>query len=1280
MASHKPPSSREDFDVAIVCALPLEFDAAVSVLDEVWDTSGGPALGKARSDLNTYVNGRIGGHNVVLVLLATRMGKVSAAISASDLRHSYPNVRMALLVGICGGVPLPGGDTEIVLGDVVISSSLVQYDFGRRYPDGFLRKSGASDNLAGLGRELSGLINMLQNTELQRKTLRERTMANLRALQQGNPDLYSVPDPATDRVYRADYRHKHQAPDVECLCREHSQETDPVCEKAMESSCDSLGCGDEFLLPRRHLEERIAAFAKLSDPDTAEDREEAISAALEPAIHIGRVASGDTVMKSGVTRDLIAVTEEVIAFEMEGAGIWEHVPSLVIKGVCDYADSHKNKKWQRYAAGTAAAVAKAIMSLVPVADRRDLGGAGFQKPEWLVPFPPDPDFVERPDISEWLHEKSKVPGARAALVGLGGIGKSQLAIQFAHSVRDRSHVFWLSAATRATLEESFRAVAERLKLSLDGKQESVLNQVGKWLADESNGRWTVILDNLDDPSVLMEDDPRLLKALPQANHGFTIITSRSVQGADLLVGGTKNAYAIEPMSEEDSIRLFQTKLRQPAPGEDAKRLVRILGGLPLAIAQAAAYINRKAPRASAADYVRIFEEDDDRRASLLGGAENKDLRRHDGSSDTVLGTWSITFKQIQSERPAAVDLLCLLSFFDPQSIPEWALRPWYSPDPSQMPSVPVRTGLSSFSSLMASLKGKQKVTTTSDPEKKLEAWGFLLREGTAPKTPTTPTPGNGTPKPSKPSRLSFFKKNKSSSSPSTPDSPYTPGSLGSTGTPGTPFSPSATTLSSHYAEDELERDLEALFAYSLLIPTARGMLKMHPLVRHCTQLWLAQSSARDLWRQRFYLVMVQNLEAPLASGRSHMGLIPHLTPILTEEPSEPLTTRLWVILAHFVYSSAHNIHPIINHSDAFRQSELKLGEKILQVSERTLGPYDKLTLICLDRVAQALHGCREHERACEAWEELLAREEDADKDGKWVIKESRLNYARYLTKQGSLEDAERVTRELLAQREADLGDRSIDTLWSRANHANVLASMGRWDEAHAIVITLLEANWASASDNHLHMQVINICASIALKMLEGCAPVEAEPFLREMVATVEKFPENCLSWLAYSLFGHFHYMLSQCLAKQQKFSAEGTILARGMEIMAKTIPVPELNPPSLLDDLLKEASQEEGNRDPSREKMISAVIGHLQEDEERPTEFYYDIANIARRLYVQHRVDEAVKLTNSLVDHLKAHPVFGVDHRLTRRVVIFASDMEWVEERFPKRRQKEWYRPDLLGM
>jgi nucleoside phosphorylase len=81
----------------------------------------------------------------------------------------------------------------------------------------------------------------------------------------------------------------------------------------------------------------------------------------QPTVHFGLIASGDTVMRSGGRRDDIARQESTIGFEMEGAGAWDVFPCIVIKGACDYADSHKTKAWQRYAAATAAAYTKAFL-------------------------------------------------------------------------------------------------------------------------------------------------------------------------------------------------------------------------------------------------------------------------------------------------------------------------------------------------------------------------------------------------------------------------------------------------------------------------------------------------------------------------------------------------------------------------------------------------------------------------------------------------------------------------------------------------------------------------------------------------------------------------------------------------------------------------------------------------------------------------------------------------------------------------------------------------------
>jgi nucleoside phosphorylase len=105
--------------------------------------------------------------------------------------------------------------------------------------------------------------------------------------------------------------------------------------------CEDLGCETAMRVTRKRL---------INTPTT------------EPMIHFGIMGSANTVLKSGGHRDRFAKVDGIIAFEMEGAGLWEYFPSIVIKGVCDYADSHKRKGWQQYAGATAAACMKAFLA------------------------------------------------------------------------------------------------------------------------------------------------------------------------------------------------------------------------------------------------------------------------------------------------------------------------------------------------------------------------------------------------------------------------------------------------------------------------------------------------------------------------------------------------------------------------------------------------------------------------------------------------------------------------------------------------------------------------------------------------------------------------------------------------------------------------------------------------------------------------------------------------------------------------------------------------------
>src|ERR1700689_4395070 len=126
--SPSQPRDRNDFEIAIICALPLEASAVGALFDKLWDDQ---TYGEAPRDSNAYLTGVIGQHNVVLVHMPN-MGKVDAATAATSLQASFQGIQLALVVGICGGVPFGNQLREdILLGDVVISKGLVQYDLGR---------------------------------------------------------------------------------------------------------------------------------------------------------------------------------------------------------------------------------------------------------------------------------------------------------------------------------------------------------------------------------------------------------------------------------------------------------------------------------------------------------------------------------------------------------------------------------------------------------------------------------------------------------------------------------------------------------------------------------------------------------------------------------------------------------------------------------------------------------------------------------------------------------------------------------------------------------------------------------------------------------------------------------------------------------------------------------------------------------------------------------------------------------------------------------------------
>ncbi|KAH8701007.1 nucleoside phosphorylase domain-containing protein, partial [Talaromyces proteolyticus] len=306
----------KDYTVGWLCAISMECVAAQAFLDE---KHKGPEY-LSQNDNNDYTLGRIGKHNVVIAVLPDgEYGTSSAASVARDMLHSFPNVRIGLMVGIGGGAPSRKHD--IRLGDIVVSAprdgkgGVFQYDFGKTIQDQSFRPTGFLNQPPMVLRTaVSGLKTQYESEGHQLEEAINRILEKKPRLKK----KYKRPDLSSDRLYQSVVIHPLND-DTNC----------------------GVVCGD--------------------DPSNLILRPERIAYEDNPAVHYGLIASGNQLMKDALLRDKFAVENDVLCFEMEAAGLINHFPCLVIRGICDYSDSHKNKEWQGYAAMVAAAYTKDLL-------------------------------------------------------------------------------------------------------------------------------------------------------------------------------------------------------------------------------------------------------------------------------------------------------------------------------------------------------------------------------------------------------------------------------------------------------------------------------------------------------------------------------------------------------------------------------------------------------------------------------------------------------------------------------------------------------------------------------------------------------------------------------------------------------------------------------------------------------------------------------------------------------------------------------------------------------
>ncbi|KAK6340207.1 hypothetical protein TWF730_001973 [Orbilia blumenaviensis] len=416
--------TREDFSIGWVCALDIELAAALAVLDEQEAES---PFGRREGDPNIYHFGRIKDHRIVIACLpAGCIGTTSASVVATHMLQSFPRIRdgFGLMVGIGGGAPNLDKGRDIRLGDIVVSQpngscpGVVQYDFGKAMENGEFLQIGSLNSPPNI------LLCALSSLKVEKPVDLGIGIRNKAREIQTKDHRFKYPN-GNDTLFEGGYHH------IPKKASKLGGSSSSSSASGNSDNCDLCDLTRTVQRPNRDYD--------------------------FPHIYYGTIASANCVMKDGVKRDIISAQTGALCFEMEAAGLMNDFPCLVIRGVCDYSDGHKNKSWQPYAALVAALFARQLLCVIPkVTNTECLLGRSAVGPilQWLAADSPQEEYdtmisdtVE--GTCKWILEKEeykswKELGNREAqclwIYGKDGMGKSVLAANIVKDLKESTFV------------------------------------------------------------------------------------------------------------------------------------------------------------------------------------------------------------------------------------------------------------------------------------------------------------------------------------------------------------------------------------------------------------------------------------------------------------------------------------------------------------------------------------------------------------------------------------------------------------------------------------------------------------------------------------------------------------------------------------------------------------------------------------------------------------------------------------------------------------------------
>ncbi|KAF5670897.1 kinesin light chain [Fusarium heterosporum] len=599
---HYPQPPPDAFTIAIFCALDVERTAILRTIRRLDEDENFRHYPQNELDQNSYTPGFLGDHLVVVIRLV-QTGKFAAVHAASTLKDTFPQVKLCILVGVCGGAPKNLRHEDIVLGDVIISTRMINSDRGRMTDSG-LERYDDHDNLPDKLRiPTKGLIHRW-SSESDQRTIEKEINKLMEAHRQDftklvcSPEVdeaemkrakkYLYPGQAKDRLFEDDFDHRHRKPGV-CIHCDNGE-----IKYCREKPCAETGCDT--------VSHKLISRPRLERGDRPQVQ-----------LHFGTFACADHVLRMAQQRDILTAQHDAIGFEMEAGGIWDLHATLVVKGVSDYADGHKNKDFQGYAATSSAKAVQVLLKDLPPAKRRHVdrvaptmpGTPGFN----VIPMAEihclhSHSFLNREKKLEKLlnifcsRRSPALTGERALLTGAPGSGKTALYEKLYERAKDHYWAWWsINCQSLGHIDDDLENISSSLTttanpLAGSGMPKLTPEELRRASIERIIGQkkpWFLILNDIDDGKFVEATLSKLLNC----SRGSVLFVSRDTNTKLYFTIASDNIIHLDGLPETYGVSLFKaTASKFDSAGSDGSclELVRKLDYLPEAIRLAALFL------------------------------------------------------------------------------------------------------------------------------------------------------------------------------------------------------------------------------------------------------------------------------------------------------------------------------------------------------------------------------------------------------------------------------------------------------------------------------------------------------------------------------------------------------------------------------------------------------------------------------------------------------------------------------------------------------------------